>query len=75
MNLTAETRKIWMERTSNIFKASVNVAVLHALPSSSLKLATKLKPTQVALESLPQDLQDHISGHTTMMLNIFDDVN
>ena len=63
-----------MEGTANIVIMSVNVAVPQALPSSSLKLAPKLKPARVALESLPQDLQDHIAGHTATMLNLFDDV-
>ena len=75
MNATAATRNIRMERISNIFKASVNVTIIHALPPLSLKLAPKLKPAQVALELLPQDLQDHSTGHTAMVLNLFDDVN
>ena len=74
MNAIAATRKRRIERTSNISKARVNVTVLHILPLSSLKLAQKLEPAQVTLESLPKDLQDHISGHTETMLNLFDDV-
>ena len=63
-----------MEGTSNIFKGSFNVSVPHALPSSSLKLVPKLEPAHVALELLPQDLQDHIPGHTATMLKLFDDI-
>ena len=59
-----------MEGTANIVSTRVNVAVPHALTSSSLKL----KPARFALESLPQYLQDNIAGHTTTMLNLFDDV-
>ena len=44
MNATTATRNRQMEGTSNIFKGSVNVTILHALPSSSLKLAPKLEP-------------------------------
>ena len=74
MNATKVTRKGQMERTANIVKARVNVTVLHALLSLSLKLVTKLKPAQVALELLPQDLQDHIPGNTATFLNLFNDV-
>ena len=74
MNATTETRKRQTEGTANIVSTSVNVDVQHALPSSSLKLAPKTEPARVALESLPQDLQDHIDGHTTKMLNHFNDV-
>ena len=63
-----------MERRANIVKSSFNVAISHALISSSLKLVTKLEPAQVVIESLPQYLQDLIYGHTAMMLNLFDDV-
>ena len=74
MNATTATRKRRTEGTANIVSTSVNVAVPHALPSSSLKLAPKIEPARVALELLPQDLQDHIAGHTTNMLNLFNDV-
>ena len=62
-----------MEGTANIGRVRVNVAFPHALLSSSMKLAMKLEPLWVALESLPQDLQDHIAGHTTTMLNLFNE--
>ena len=74
MNANTSTRKRRTERTDNIVIKSVNVAVPHDLPSSSLRLALKLEPERVALESLPQDLQDHIADHTSTMLNLFDDV-
>ena len=74
MNATVATRKRRTDGTPNIVNTSVNVAVPHAFPSSSLKIAPKLKPARVALESLPQDLQYHISGHKAMMPNLFDDV-
>ena len=74
MNATTAVIKIRMEGTANIVRTSANVAVPHALPSSSLKLAPKLEPARVALESLPKDLQDHIAGHTATMLNLFDGV-
>ena len=75
MNATTATRNTRMKGTANIVKASVNVAFLHALRSPSLELSPKLEPAQVALESLPKYLQDHIAGHTATMLNLFDDVN
>ena len=75
MNTTTATRKRRTEETANIVSMSINIAVPHTLPSSSLKLAWKLEPEQVALESLSQDLQDHIADHTSTMLNLFDDVN
>ena len=50
MNAIAATRKRRIERTSEISKARVNVTVLHALPSSSLKLVTKLEPAQDAIK-------------------------
>ena len=53
MNATAATRKIRTEGTTNIVRASVNVLVLHALPSSNMKLAPKIEPARVALKSLP----------------------
>ena len=74
MNATTETRKRRMERTANIVITSVNFTVPHALPSSSLKLVLKFEPAQVALESLPQYLQDHITDHTSTMINMFNDV-
>ena len=74
MNVTEATRKRQTEGIANIFKASVNVTVLHTLPSSSMKLAPKLKPARIVLESLPQDLQDHIAGHTATMINLFNEV-
>ena len=74
MNATAETRKRWTEGTPNIVKARVNAAVPHPLFPSSLKLAPKLEPAQFVLESLQQDLQNHIAGHTETMLNLLDDV-
>ena len=74
MNATAETRRRRMEEIAKIVKASVNVAFSHSLQSSSLKLASKLEPSRILLESLPQDLQNHIDGHKARMLNLFDDV-
>ena len=74
MNATTETRKIRTERTANIFITSVNVAIPHALPYSSQKITLKLEPARVALESLLQDVQDHIADHTSTILNLFDDV-
>ena len=74
MNAATATRKRQTEGTANTVITSLDVAVPHALPSSSLKLASKIEPEQVALESLPQDLQDHIADHTSTMLNLFDDV-
>ena len=55
-------------------KASLDVAITHFLISLSMKLVPKIEPAKVALESLLQDLQDIISGHTAMLLNLFDDV-
>ena len=74
MNATAATRNIWTEGTSNIIRASVNVAVPHTFPSSSLRLAPKIEPERAALDLLPQYLQDNISSHMATMLNLFDDV-
>ena len=74
MNATTATRNTRMKGTANIVKASVNVAVLHALRSPSLELAPKLEPAQVALESLPKYLQDHIVGHLAKILNLSDDI-
>ena len=74
MDATTKTRKRRMERIANIAKASVNVAFPHSFPSSILKLAPELEPARVALESLPQDVQNHITGHTATMINLFDDV-
>ena len=39
-----------------------------------MKLAPKIEPSRVAVESLPQDLQHHIASHMATMLNLFDDV-
>ena len=50
MNAIAATRKIRIERTSEIPKARVNVTVLHALPFSSLKLVPKVESAQDAIE-------------------------
>ena len=69
-NAITATTKRRIERISNIFKVSVSVAVPHALPYLSLKL----EPARVALELLPQDLQDRIGGHTETILNLFDDI-
>ena len=57
-----------------LFKASINVAVLHILPSLSLKLAPKLEPARFVLELLPQDVQDHNAGHMATIIKLFDDV-
>ena len=74
MNATAATRQRRTEGVAKIVKASVDVAVPHALQSSSHKLASKLEPAQSMLEFLPQDLQDQISSYMETMLNLFDDV-
>ena len=74
MNTTTATRKRRTEETANIVSMSINITVPHTLPSSSLKLAWKLEPAQVALESLPRYLQDHITDHTSTMINMFNDV-
>ena len=63
-----------MEGNANIVRLSFNVAVPHSLPSLSLKLAPKLEPAQVALESLQQYFQDHIAYHTATIPNLFSDV-
>ena len=74
MNATTATRNRRMEGTYNVCKGSFNVTFLHALPSSSLKLAPKLEPAHIELESLPQDLQYHIPSHMATMLNLFADI-
>ena len=74
INETAEKINRRTEGKANIFIVSVNVAVPHALPSSSMKIAPKLEPTRVALVPLPKYLQDHIASHMATMLNLFNDV-
>ena len=74
-NATTATREKRTDGTANIISTSFNVAVPHALLSSNLKLALKLGPARVTLDSLPQDLQDHVACHTATMLNLFDGVN
>ena len=74
MNVTTKTRKIRKEWVFNIVRASVNIAVQHSLPCSSLKLAPKLKPAQILLQLLSHYLQGHITNNTKTMLNLFDDV-